>query len=84
MTFVATDPDAAPGLFGVGIYDLGETARLIRRDPDTVARWTQGRRALHEVDDDQILTFWDLISLLVISELIRRRVPKPEIRRGAE
>ncbi len=34
--------------------------------------------------DAKILNFLDLISLLVISELVRRRVPKPEIIRGGE
>lgn len=84
MTYTSTNSDVAPPLFGVGIYDVAETARLIKRDPDTVARWTQGDKALHEVDDRQIMTFLDLISLLVISELIRRRVPRPEIRKGGE
>lgn len=78
------NPDTVPPLFGEGIYDLAEAARLIKRDPDTVARWTQGDKALHKVADFQILTFLDLISLLVISELVRRRVPRPEIRKGGE
>ena len=76
----ATDPT----LLGAGIYDLVEAARLVRRAADTIARWVRGAGALHRVRDAKILNFLDIISLFVISELVQRRVPKPEIRRGGE
>ena len=71
-------------LLGRGIYDIAEAARIVRRHPDTVARWTRGTDPLHHVKDDRIFSFLDLISLWVISELIRRGVPRREIRAGAE
>ena len=73
-----------PTLLGVGIYDLAEAARLVGRAADTIARWVRGAEALHRVRDAKILNFLDIISLLVISELVRRRVPKSEIRGGGE
>ena len=69
---------------GRGIYDIAEAARIVRRHPDTVARWTRGTAPLHHVEDDRIISFLDLISLWVISELVRRRVPRREIRAGGE
>ncbi len=72
-----------PGpLLGKGIYDLGEAARIVRRHPETVARWTKGVDPLHPVKADLFMTFLDLISLWVISELIRRGVPRREVRAG--
>lgn len=80
-----TAPSATePTLLGAGIYDLTEAARLVGRAADTIARWVRGPEALHQVRDSKILNFLDLISLLVISELVQRRVPKPEIRGGGE
>ena len=76
--------DSSTRLCGAGIYDLTEAARLVGRAADTIARWVRGAEALHRVRDAKILNFLDLISLLVISELVRRRVPKPEIIRGGE
>lgn len=73
-----------PILLGAGIYDLTEAARLVGRAADTIARWVSGAGALHRVRDAKILNFLDIISLLVISELVRRRVPKPEIREGGK
>lgn len=73
-----------PILLGAGIYDLMEAARLVGRATDTIARWVSGAGALHRVRDAKILNFLDIISLLVISELLRRRVPKPKIREGGE
>ena len=73
-----------PLLLGAGIYDLTEAARLVGRAADTIARWVGGTGALHRVRDAKILNFLDLISLLVISGLVRRRVPKPEIREGGK
>ena len=69
-------------LLGRGIYDVAEVARIVRRHPETVARWTRGTDPLHHVESGRIVSFLDVISLWVISELIRRGVPKREIRVG--
>ena len=69
-------------LLGRGIYDIAEAARIVRSHPETVARWTRGSDPLHHVESDRIISFLDLISLWVISELIRRGVPRREIRAG--
>ena len=71
-------------LLGRGIYDIAEAARIVGRHPETVARWTRGTDPLHHVEDDRIISFLDLISLWVISELARRGVPRPEIRAGGK
>ncbi len=71
-------------LLGRGIYDIIETARVVGRHPETVARWTRGANPLHPVESDRILSFLDLISLWVISELLRRGVPRQEIRAGGQ
>ena len=72
------------GLIGQGIYDLVEAARIIGRDPDTVGGWTKGNAPLHPVDHDRILSFRDLVSLWVISELLKRGVPRRDIRSGRD
>ena len=71
-------------LMGKGIYDLVEAARLVRRQPDTIARWTRGDQPLHAVSDPLLLCFLDVISLFVISKLRDRGVPLGEIRSGGE
>ena len=84
---LAGESGAAPrpaGLLGKGIYDLSEAARIIKRDPGTIGHWTKGDPPLHPVTHDRILSFLDLISLWVISELLRRRVPRREIRSGRD
>ena len=71
---------------GRGIYDINEVARLLRRGRARVEGWTRPR-----VDKPPLLTgelaglfsFWDLLSLRVIAELTRRRVPPDHIVRGA-
>lgn len=71
-------------MLGRGIYDPSEIARLIRVHPETLARWTTGRRALIDPAFGQLFDFEDLVSLLVIAELSRRNVPLREIRKGME
>lgn len=71
-------------LLGRGIYDPTEAARLIRVHPETLARWTTGRYPLVRPAFDRFFDFEDLVSLLVIAELWRRRVQTSEIRRGIE
>jgi uncharacterized protein (DUF433 family) len=69
-------------LLGRGIYDPTETAHLLRVHPETLARWTTGKRALVEPAFERFFDFEDLVSLLVIAELWRRSVPTDEIRLG--
>lgn len=71
-------------MIGRGIYDPTETARLLRVHPETLARWTTGMRPLVEPAFERFFDFEDLISLLVVAELWRRRVPTREIRGGVE
>ncbi len=69
---------------GKGIYDQVDAARLIRRHPETVARWTDGKQSLHPVSPSAYLEFLDVISLYVISQLREREVSLNDIRRGRE
>ena len=73
-------PHIAESLLGTGIYDIAEAGRIVRRHPETIAGWTRGDQALHQVAHDRIMSFLDLVSVWVISELIRRGVPRREIR----
>jgi uncharacterized protein (DUF433 family) len=71
-------------VIGRGIYDPTEVARLVRVHPDTITRWTTGKRALVAPSFDGFFDFEDLVSLLVVAQLWRRHVPTDEIRRGIE
>lgn len=74
-------------LLGRGIYDVVDVAWLIGRNPATVARWTSKRSrsgAFLEPSLDGLYSFHDLISLYVISELLRRGVKRKEIIAGGE
>ena len=77
-------PPGPDSHLGQGIYDLVEAARIIKRSPDTIGGWTKGEPPLHPVAHDRILSFRDLISLWVISELFKRGVPKRHIRSGRD
>jgi uncharacterized protein (DUF433 family) len=61
----------APWL-GRGIYDVGEIARLARRSPGDVVRWsraTQHDDALLLPTDGRLFGFHDLVTALVVGEL---------------
>jgi uncharacterized protein (DUF433 family)/DNA-binding transcriptional MerR regulator len=75
---------SSSALLGRGIYDPTEAARLLRVHPETLARWTTGKRPLVTPAGEQFFDFEDLVSLLVISELWRRGVHTNEIRTGIE
>ncbi|MGQ0847724.1 MAG: DUF433 domain-containing protein [Actinomycetota bacterium] len=83
---IATSKQSARvgGLLGRGIYDVVEVSRLVKRDPETIDRWSGGRVPLHRVSTKPLYVFLDLISLWVISELVDRNVPKSEISSGAQ
>jgi uncharacterized protein (DUF433 family) len=72
------------GLLGKGVYDVVDVAKILRRDPYTVARWTQGEDPLYHLPDSPLFCFLDVISLYVISELRRNHVSFEKIRRGSE
>ena len=72
---------------GRGIYDVVEVSRLIKRTRSRVEGWTRTgaeRRPLLSGELDGLFSFWDLLSLRVIGELVERQVPREEIARGAE
>jgi uncharacterized protein (DUF433 family) len=71
-------------LMGRGIYDPTEVARLVRVHPETISRWTTGKRPLVAPRFGKFFDFEDLVSLLVIGQLWRRDVPTDEIRKGVE
>lgn len=71
-------------LLGRGIYDPTEAARLLRVHPETLARWTTGKRSLVTPSLDRFFDFEDLVSLLVVAQLWHRHVPTDEIRIGIE
>lgn len=81
-----TDPGAVSYL-GRGIYDVAEVARLLRKTRGRVEGWTRprsGRPPLLTGELVGLFSFWDLISLRVIGELIDRGVPRDAIATGAE
>lgn len=71
---------------GSGIYDVVEVAWLIGRDPSTVSRWTSRRSptAFLKPSLGGLFSFHDLISLYVISELLKRGVKRKAIIAGGE
>jgi len=79
-------PGGRSHLLNRGIYDGVDVARLIRRDPQTVAGWTKSSRSRRPLivpqHGDRLFSFLDLVSLYVISELLRRKVPRGEVYRG--
>lgn len=72
---------------GRGIYDITEVARLIQSGRTRVEGWTRPHRdkpPLLSGELDGLFSFWDLLSLRVIAELITRGVPRDHIARGAD
>ena len=75
------------GYLGRGIYDIKEVARLIQSGRARVEGWTRPHRdqpPLLSGELDGLFSFWDLLSLRVIAELVGRGVPRDHIARGAE
>lgn len=72
---------------GRGIYDIAEVSRLIRKTRGRVEGWTRPRSGSPPLLTGELaglFSFWDLISLRVIGELIDRGVPRDAIATGAE
>lgn len=72
---------------GRGIYDVVDVARLTHRDPATIVSWTSARQGATPLVDPEVpgaYSFVDLISLHVISVLVRRGVSKKDIARGGQ
>ena len=81
-----TEPSAVSYL-GRGIYDIAEMARLLRKTRGRVEGWTRSRSGKPPLLTGELaglFSFWDLISLRVIAELIDRGVPRDAIATGAE
>lgn len=71
---------------GRGIYDVAEVARLTKCSRRRVEGWTRTgavREPLLSGELDGLFSFWDLLSLRVIGELVDRGVPRAEIAEGA-
>ena len=86
IAFVQPEPDTVSYL-GRGIYDIAEVARLIRKTRGRVEGWTRPRSSRPPLLTGELaglFSFWDLISLRVIAELIDRGVPRDAIATSAE
>lgn len=72
---------------GRGIYDVAEVARLIRCGRRRVESWTRSRARfppLLTAELHGLFSFWDLVSVRVIAELVDRRVSRQHIAEGAK
>jgi len=72
---------------GRGIYDVAEVARLLRKTRQRVEGWTRsGPRSSPLLTGEfaGLFSFWDLMSLRVIAELLDRGVLRDHILHGAE
>ena len=81
-----TEPGAVSYL-GRGIYDIAEVARLLRKTRGRVEGWTRPRPSRPPLLTGELaglFSFWDLISLRVIGELIDRGMPRDAIATGDE
>ena len=81
-------PEASTGdsYLGRGIYDVAEVARLLRRTRHRVEGWTRsdpGANPLLTGELAGLFSFWDLMSLRVIAELLDRGVRRDHILHGA-
>ncbi|MXW76922.1 MAG: DUF433 domain-containing protein [Acidimicrobiaceae bacterium] len=87
IVFDSSMRDANPvSYLAKGIYDIAEVARLIRTGRTRVEGWTRptGKRTpLLTGQLAGLLSFWDLISLKVVAELVARGVARDRISRGA-
>ena len=83
-------PLAGPGpvsYLGRGIYDINEVARLLSSGRALVEGWTrpdEDKPPLLTGELAGLFSFCDLLSLRVITELAKRRVPRDHIARGAK
>jgi uncharacterized protein (DUF433 family) len=73
---------------GHGIYILADFSRLLRQPRETVREWTvkglAPSRKRGQRISPSIYRFQDLISLYVVSELRKRGIPLPRIRKAEE
>ena len=70
---------------GRGVYDLAEVAHLIHRTTRQVASWMRPRSGIPLLlagELNGLYSFWDMLSLRVIAELVDRGVPRGRDRRG--
>ena len=86
LAVVSPDVSKSGSYLGRGIYDVAEVARLLRRTRPRVEGWTRsgpGARPLLTGELAGLFSFWDLMSLRVIAELLDRGVKRDHIRTGA-
>ncbi len=78
---------AGHSYLGRGVYDIAEVARLLRRPRQRVEGWTRtGTRKTPLLTGEfaELFSFWDLMSLRVIAELLGRGVRRDATVTGAE
>lgn len=87
---------AVQSLLNNGIYDVHEASRLLRINPDLLARWVRPRRrttkgvrlrkaaVVQPTYGGDLLSFYDLVSLMIVKELYARGVSTDDIRAGKE
>ena len=85
-TVVVSKPATGDSYLGRGIYDVAEVARLLRKTRGRVEGWTRtgsGANPLLTGELAGLCSFWDLMSLRVIAELLDRGVKRDHILTGA-
>ena len=87
LAVVVPKPATGDSYLGRGIYDVAEVARLLRKTRGRVEGWTRsgpGTDPLLTGELAGLFSFWDLMSLRVIAELLDRGVRRDHILTGAE
>jgi len=86
----------AQSLFGLGLYSISDVARYIGSEPQKVKRWVAGhtypyrdhrhtsqpviQTTLEQTDEENVLTFLDLIELRFVAEFRKHEVSLQTIR----
>lgn len=88
LVSAVASPEASPSdsYLGRGIYDVADVARLLKRTRPRVEGWTRsgpGANPLLTGEFAGLFSFWDLMSLRVIAELLDRGVRHDHILTGA-
>jgi len=75
-----------PSIIGAGLYSVTQASRIVRTHRNTVASWVRLGLAPHPVylvpGEATLLSFADLMSLLVVRELRNAQVPLTTIKKA--
>ena len=75
---------AGPDVMGVGLYTIAEAGRLVRQRSNTVRSWVQKGLAPSPIrvrfGETTVLSFFDLVSLLVVRVLRQKSIELAQIR----